>query len=85
MHEVQKTDDGVFRVVTYDIVMNGGKIERRIIEVATATKRSAAATALMSRGVTQHEAFRGLNDMEMNGHKIASYGALGSFIFSSNE
>lgn len=85
MHELRENRDGSLTVQTYDIVLKDNRTHRVMIHQIIYHNEDKVIEYLMSMGIKEKEAILALDEMEANGHNMASFGVRGGFVFSKYE
>jgi hypothetical protein len=85
MHEMRENIDGSLTVQTYDIIRIQGNLKRVVAHEFTSHNEDAVIEYLMDVGVRESETIYALDQMDEQGHNVASFGVRGGFVVSKFE
>ncbi len=85
MNEMRENIDGSLTVQTYDIIRIQGNLKRVVAHEFTSHDEDAIIDHLSCVGVKETESIYALDQMEEQGHNVASFGVRGGFVVSKFE
>jgi hypothetical protein len=86
MHEVKVNErTNLIDVLSYATDLVDEKIVRVVLNESTGMTKQQAVTYMMQLGINSLEIALAMDEMEQNGHNVASFGARGNFVFSAFE